>query len=327
MASSSITKLQSFLAGKSLRLTVNGLPGAGKSTLGGALKRALATGAETYSEEGHLGGIIEAYLEDPRANAGLFQQHMASGCIHAMERMMMRSESIPGFLHYIDRDLIGNAVFAYFVTYVAKLMSTSQFKFYTTVFKNYINKLKVDQYVFLYTSPEESLKRIHSRGHQAEIEYYTDEILEQLNALSLVSCVSILSQQESGSIPLLVLDWNESCLSEESQIDRFADPLLDFQDRSFTQTDYGYVKLDLSHRSPIGEYDICLDFSESRDVIDTFSGENAVSLIKAIAYNPIQYREEKEDMTSPTRLVHLKLPLCVTSKPFEGPFEFKFLNE
>ena len=326
MSASSITKLQSFLVGKSLRLTVNGLPGAGKSTLGKALEGLLRDQVRTYSEEGHLGGIIEAYLEDPKANAGLFQQHMASGCIHAMERMLMYADSTPELLHYIDRDLIGNACFALFVTHIAKLMSPSQFKFYTTVFKNYIDRLKVDQYVFLYTSPEESLKRIHSRGHQAEIEYYTNEILEQLNAISLISCVSILSKQESKSIPLLVLDWNESCLSDEGHVDRFVDPLLDFQERSFTQPDYGYVKLELSHDSPVEEYDICLDFSASRDIMHTFSGENATSLVEAIAYDPIQYSGEKESVLTPTRTIHLKLPLCVTSKPFEGPFEFKFSN-
>lgn len=168
----------SFLRGKELIL--EGLIGAGKSTMGQSLEKylnSLGLKAKYFAEFLHK-PLLDLYLDNMEKYAFPFQ------VIIARERLQIYSKarrfSKKGGISIIDRGLLGDLTFAR-MQKEKGFISPSEYETYLSLLNH---KENPEPYltIFLECSPQTAFERMKKRNHSSEVSGYTLEYFEQLNS-------------------------------------------------------------------------------------------------------------------------------------------------
>ena len=214
---------------RTVRIALDGGIGSGKTTLGAALCRHARRAGNRftlYEEDGHHGGVLEAWLRHQVANAAMFQMWMYAACLtrsqlarmEAAHSMGDEEDASPTRLVVIDRSPSGNECFAAVNSVREGTISAEQYGLYSRA--RHSTELHpfggVELSVVLHVTPEECMARMTSRARPEEIEGYAQR-LDYFRQLQVALCLSVLQNltvplAERGDrrrfTPQIVVPWN-----------------------------------------------------------------------------------------------------------------------
>lgn len=180
-------------------ITVEGIIGVGKTTLGKTLEAFLneiGLNAKFYPEYVNK-MLLDQYIQDMKKYAYTFQMIMLCKRIEIYREAERFSST--GGIAIIDRSIIGDMTFA--------KMQKDNGNFTDQEWDTYISLMKQEiqlspyANIYLKCSPATSLQRIKNRGIDSEISGYSYKYIEQLHQ-------SYEKSIEEAKVNNIILDWN-----------------------------------------------------------------------------------------------------------------------
>lgn len=321
--SSASSELIGLVQKSKIRISVNGVPGVGKSTLCEYLRRSLPPElVKVYVEKGHLGGTLEAHLQDVPGTAESFQMWMLAQARVLSDMMDVDSRDKNAGLWVVDRDQVGNAIFALMMSQIEGHIKPSAFALYCAAFRSGRHAGVADYSIFLHAPISTCIERILDRGHVGEIEKYKEGYFKHLLVMSLLATLSQLTDPETQS-KAIVLDWSKVHADRESSLSDFTAVLFDRLRRKFSIPER-YVAVTLSRgektaleRTPTVVYDL----SECVSELAVFDAALDAGLMEDLVYT---IDPSDDSGVVPTKEILVVLPECVREFPFDGPFMLHF---
>ena len=179
-------------------ITIEGLIGAGKSTLGRSLVQYLTNiglDAKFYSEFVHL-PLLEQYISNMSKYGYSFQIIMVRERLRIYRVAMEAADR--GEISIIDRCMLGDVAFARML-HQQKILSDDEWSTYLSLIKK-DEIIEPSLTVYLDCSAKEAFNRMLSRSNQAEVTGYSLEYFEHLEK-SYQEIISAINP------PLIKVDW------------------------------------------------------------------------------------------------------------------------
>lgn len=222
--------------GSVFAVTVDGMIGAGKSTVISLLAKLARNGgvdAITFHESGQEGGVLDKWLADRSALVAMFQMWMYAECVsrtraaeqikRVMEDVMAKCRAdspdipddmipLPPKLVLVDRTPEGNSWFALANHFGTGMLHGGELDFYMTASKAraHYRYGASDVNLVLSVTPETSMRRMFSRGNSCERKAYKSQYdyFWWLKVFETLSVMANLTASETVRHPQLVVDWN-----------------------------------------------------------------------------------------------------------------------
>lgn len=190
--------------------TIEGIIGVGKTTLGRSLERLLNDNdIETkFFPEYVNKELLDQYIGDMGKYAYSFQMIMLCKRIETYRQAEVFASK--GGVALIDRSIIGDMTFARMQKDNGNF-TQSEFDIYLSLMKQDIQLVPTAS-IFLRCSPEIAIKRIMTRGIEAEINGYSIEYLKQLyNAYEK-------SVAECDNVKHIMIDWDDGTIIKDGYL-------------------------------------------------------------------------------------------------------------
>lgn len=274
-----------------------------------------------FTEIGHGDGVLDCYLKNPQELSAMFQSHMLSLCVAREFKAICEQESSDenSKVIIVDRSITGNAIFALANHIFKKNISEKEFEFYKVTFGQAMKAVEGkafshgDVSIYLHAPVDVLIGRCVARDHASEISAYDAEYFKNIEQMSMVAILSNLSREHPH--PQLVLNWNDE-MGTMPNFKRIMDSYL--ENRSLWDS-YVPTQVVLFRETCEDSTDeVCnkrrLDLSHCESELEFFSYSNVLLMMKKLFTIPTGPHSKKK-----VRLF-IKVPLCLTSMPFNGPF-------
>lgn len=187
---------------------VEGLPGAGKSTLCRWLEGEI--GAEVFLEQAHDTAELTEYYANPKDAAFHFQVHMLTERAWTHEAACVaahRNSSSCAVL--VDRSVLGDLVFS-LVQYRLGNMTPGQFRTYQSLYQWVRGRVNSPTAVlYLKTSVDVAMDRVKRRGVECERRISVDYMKALYDAHTDVLDAVNAGRGTLRRLPVYTVDWND----------------------------------------------------------------------------------------------------------------------
>lgn len=191
-------------------ILIEGIIGAGKSTLGASLHRALSRAgiACEFFEENVDPKLLELFLSDKQKYAFAMQTVLLVQRQKTYMKAIQFARRENG-VSIVDRSLYGDIAFAK-MHYKSGRIDAKEWAVYESLISN--SPLPQPSYIlYLDVTPEVALGRIQSRNRGSEAASYNVEYLQELGS-------SYREAMSASVLPISILDWNKVRTMEEDSL-------------------------------------------------------------------------------------------------------------